>query len=120
MTPLHTIATTVAASRGAGHVGSSGSAGIAHAVWTVVFILALLTIVVCVPIQRRAMNKIAFGRSVFISLTAIIFGFIIALLPWIEATIVAVALFILGYGMMILMAIKSIQHLQHVKSSRRT
>lgn len=91
---------------------------IAHVIWTIVLIAGVVVSIICIPIQRRAMNKIAFGRSMFITWTAIIFGFIIALLPGIPATIIACCLFILGFGMMILMAIKSYQHLQRVKVSK--
>lgn len=91
-----------------------------HILWTIVFILLLLIGGVSIPVQRRAMNKIAFGRSMFISWTAIIFGFIVGLLPGIPATVVAACLFILGIGMMLLMTLKSYQHLERLKRSGRS
>ncbi|MCL6442911.1 MAG: hypothetical protein K6T83_05550 [Alicyclobacillus sp.] len=92
--------------------------GLLHLFWTIVWVVALLIIVVCIPIQHRALNKIAFGRSMFISWTAILMGLIVSLFPSISATVVALVLFIIGFGFMILMAVKSAQHLRRTRPGR--
>lgn len=85
-----------------------------------IVLLGIITIIVCVPIQRRALNKIAFGRSMFISFSAIVMGILVAVLRighnQIAYAIVSLCLFIIGFGMLILMAIKSVQHM---KSNKR-
>jgi len=79
-------------------------------------LLGIIIIIVCIPIQRRALNKIAFGRSMFISFSALVMGVLVAVLRTtntnIAYAIVSFALFIIGFGMLILMAIKSYQHMK--------
>ena len=84
-------------------------------IWRIVLVLAVLTIVVTVPIQYKALNKIAFGRSMFISFMSIIMGLIVAMMPNIPATILATVLFLLGFGMLIFMAVKSVQRMRSVR-----
>lgn len=81
-------------------------------IWRIIFLLAVVIVVVSVPVQYKALNRIAFGRSMFISFTAILMGLIVAMLPSVAATIVAMVLFLLGFGFMALMALKSFQRLR--------
>lgn len=84
-------------------------------IWRVIFLLALLIIIVSVPIQYKALNRIAFGRSMFITFMALLMGMIVAMLPSVAATIVAMVLFLLGFGFMVLMDVKSLQRLRAEK-----
>jgi hypothetical protein len=85
----------------------------------VVGLLALVIMVVCFVLQYKALNRIAFGRSVFISLAAIFMGLMVGMLPTISATIVSIVLLLLGFGMIVFMGYKSYQHLQMVKRQQR-
>lgn len=85
----------------------------------VVGLIALIVIVICIVYQRRALNKIAFGRSMFISWSAIVMGFLVGLLPTMEAAIVSVVLLLLGFGMIVFMGVKSFQHLRQLKYQQR-
>jgi hypothetical protein len=82
-----------------------------HIFREVLFIIAVLIIIPCIVWQRRALNKIAFGRSMFISWSFIIFGWIVGLLPSIEATIFSVILLLFGFLMIVYMGVKSRKHL---------
>jgi uncharacterized membrane protein len=86
----------------------------------VVGLIALIVIVICMMYQRRALNKIAFGRSMFISWSAIVMGFLVGLLPTIEAGVVSVVLLLLGFGMIVFMGVKSFQHLRKLRYQQRT
>jgi uncharacterized membrane protein len=85
----------------------------------VVGLFAIVIMVVCFVFQYRALNRIAFGRSVFISLSAIVMGLMVGMLPTISATIVSIVLLLLGYGMIVFMGYKSYQHLQSAKRQQR-
>ncbi|MBX6353556.1 MAG: hypothetical protein IRZ10_09505 [Thermoflavifilum sp.] len=89
-----------------------------HTWGSVLFVIAVVVAVACVIIQRRALNRIAFGRSMFISWMAILTGLIVGMLPGIAATVVAVILLLLGYGFMVLMAVKSWQRLRSQRTRR--
>ena len=89
--------------------------GVEGVIWRVIFLLALLIIIVSVPIQYKALNRIAFGRSMFITFMALLMGMIVAMLPSVAATIVAMVLFLLGFGFMVLMDVKSLQRLRAEK-----
>ncbi|MCL6548187.1 MAG: hypothetical protein K6T30_04665 [Alicyclobacillus sp.] len=93
-------------------MGGISAATIGRWVLEAIDIAAVLAIVCCVPIQRKAMNPIAFGRSMFISGAAIVTGFIISLIPTVSGAIVGSLLMVLGFGLMILMAVKSYQRLR--------
>lgn len=84
----------------------------------VAWIVAIAGIVWCIVIQRRALNKIAFGRSMFISGMAVLTGLIVGQLPSVAAGIISICLFVIGLGMLVLMAIKSYQHMH--KQGRET
>lgn len=84
-------------------------------IWRLIFLLAVAIVVVSVPLQYKALNRIAFSRSMFISFMAILMGLIVAMLPSAAATIVSMVLFLLGFGFMGLMAIKSLQRLRSEK-----
>lgn len=84
-------------------------------IWRIIFLLAVVIVVVSVPVQFKALNRIAFARSMFISFMAIFMGLIVAMLPSVAATIVAMVLFLLGFGFMALMAVKSFQRLRTEK-----
>ncbi|QQE78970.1 hypothetical protein [Alicyclobacillus sp. SO9] len=83
-----------------------------HILWNTVFVLVVLGFIVGIPIQHRALNKIAFGRSMFITISAILMGLFIGLYPSIAATIVSLVLILIGAGFMALMSLKSYQHLK--------
>ncbi|MBX5437544.1 MAG: hypothetical protein IRZ33_10065 [Alicyclobacillaceae bacterium] len=102
-------------------VGGQTAAQLAWGRWILgaIDVLAVAAIVVCVPVQRRAMNRIAFGRSVFISLAAIVTGFLISLIPTVSAAVVGSLLMVLGFGFMILMGVKSYQHLRRQRDKRQ-
>lgn len=78
----------------------------------VLFIIGVLIIIPCIWWQRRALHKMAFGRSMFISWSFIIFGWIVGLLPSISATIFSVFLLLFGFLMIVYMGVRSRQHLQ--------
>ncbi|MDQ0191292.1 hypothetical protein JI721_06345 [Alicyclobacillus cycloheptanicus] len=84
----------------------------------IAWIVAIAGIIWCIVIQRRALNKIAFGRSMFISGMAVLTGLIVGQLPSIAATIISVCLIVIGLGMLVFMAVKSQQHLR--KRARST
>jgi len=85
--------------------------------WQISFYTVIILSLICIPIQRRAMNKIAFGRSMFITYTAIVMAYVVGVLSRsIAADVVAILLLALGLLMLIFMAVKSIQH---TKSRKR-
>jgi uncharacterized membrane protein len=86
-----------------------------HEWGSVLFVIALAVAAVCVWLQYRALNRIAFGRSMFISGMSILTGLMVGLLPTLSATVVAVALLVLGYGFLVFMAVKSFQRLRSQK-----
>lgn len=85
---------------------------VVHILQVIGWLVAIAGIVWCIVIQKRALNKIAFGRSMFISGMAVLMGLIVGMLPGLAASIIAICLFIIGLGMLVLMAIKSYQRLQ--------
>jgi len=80
-----------------------------------VFVLAIVVIVLCVWVQYQALNQIAFGRSMFISGMSLIMGLIVGQIPSVAASVVSVALLVIGFGMLIFMGIKSAQRLRKVR-----
>ena len=84
-----------------------------HTFWQAAFWVMIIASIICLPIQRKALNKIAFGRSVFITYTAILMGYIIGILATtIAANILGIVLYVLGVAMLIFMAVKSVQRLR--------
>lgn len=79
-------------------------------------LIGIVVAIICIPIQRRALNKIAFGRSMFITFTAIILGVLIVAIGSAEQSpasqIVGTLLILIGYAMLIFMAVKSLQRLR--------
>lgn len=102
---------STAAAAHAGH-------GVVWWIYTVIWILFIVSLIVFIPSQRRAMNKIAFGRSMFISAAAIVLGLFVAIRPGIGYAIVAIFLFLMGWGMIVFMGIKSYQHLRRVRNRK--
>ncbi len=47
-------------------------------------------------------------------------GFLVGLLPTIEAGVVSVVLLLLGFGMIVFMGMKSFQHLRKLRNRQRT
>lgn len=93
-----------------------------HILKEIIFVVAVLIIIPCIWWQRRALNKIAFGRSMFISWSFIIFGWIVGLLPNAAATIFSVILLLSGFAMIAFMGLRSRKHLQsrrYQQSTRR-
>lgn len=89
-----------------------------HTLWNVVFVVVVVGLIICVPIQFRALNRIAFGRSMFISGMSLLTGLFIGLFPSIGATIVSLFLIVLGMGFLVLMSVKSVQHMRMVKEKK--
>jgi Ca2+/Na+ antiporter len=89
-----------------------------HILLSILVTVAIVITVASVVIQRRALNKIAFGRSMFISFSAIFFGLFVGLLPTLPAAIVSILFLLLGFGFLVFMAIKSAQHLKAVKGTK--
>lgn len=84
--------------------------------WQISFYTVIILSLICIPIQRRAMNKIAFGRSMFITYTAIVMAYVVGVLSRsIAADVIAILLLLLGLLMLIFMAVKSIQHIKSRK-----
>jgi len=82
-------------------------------------LLGIVIILICVPIQRKALNKIAFSRSMFITFTAIIMGILINVLTMnLKGELVGSLLIALGFAMLIFMAVKSLQHMKSVKQMK--
>jgi uncharacterized membrane protein len=81
-----------------------------------VVLIGIIVVLICIPIQRRALNKIAFGRSMFITFAAILMGIFIAVVGSGEHSIVSILvgwiLVLLGYLMLVYMAVKSFQRLR--------
>ncbi|QSO50857.1 hypothetical protein JZ785_18450 [Alicyclobacillus curvatus] len=91
-----------------------------HMFWQIAFWAMLVASVVCIPIQRRALNKIAFGRSLFITYTAILMGYVIGVLATsIAADIMGIALYLLGMAMLLFMAVKSLHRLREKREQRQ-
>jgi ABC-type multidrug transport system fused ATPase/permease subunit len=85
-------------------------------VWGILAALMVLCCIVCIPIQHRALNRIAFGRSMFITFALILFGlFMVVVATNVAAVILGALLVVIGYGFMILVAVKSYQRLQGAK-----
>ena len=84
-----------------------------HTFWQAAFWAMVVASIICIPIQRKALNKIAFGRSLFITYTAILMGYIVGVIATtIAADIMGVVLYLLGMLMLIFMAVKSVQRLR--------
>lgn len=80
--------------------------------WQISFYIVIILSLVCIPIQRRAMNKIAFGRSMFITYTAIVMAYVVGVLSRsIAADVIAILMLLLGLVMLVFMAVKSIPHM---------
>ncbi|MCL6455126.1 MAG: hypothetical protein K6T78_16090 [Alicyclobacillus sp.] len=81
--------------------------------WQVAFYVVICLSLVCIPIQHRALNRIAFGRSMFITYTAIVMAYLVGVLSRsVPADIIAVLLLVLGLCMLVFMAAKSLQHMR--------
>lgn len=81
--------------------------------WQIAFYAVIVLSILCIPVQRRALNKIAFGRSMFIAYTGIVMGYMLGVLSTsIATTVLAVVIFLLGIAMLMFMALKSIQRLR--------
>ena len=65
------------------HIGHT----VLHVLLSILVTVAIVITVASVVIQRRALNKMAFGRSMFISFSAIFFGLFVGLLPTLPAAI---------------------------------
>lgn len=92
-----------------------------HTFWQIAFWVMLIASIICIPVQRRALNKIAFGRSLFITYTAILMGYIVGVLATtIAADIMGIVLYLLGMVMLIFMAVKAWQRLRYQKQLNRT
>ena len=91
-----------------------------HTFWQIAFFAMLVASVICIPIQRRALNKIAFGRSLFITYTAILMGYIVGVLATtVAADIMGIVLYVLGMAMLLFMAVKSFQRLRETREQRQ-
>jgi hypothetical protein len=90
-----------------------------HILWNIVFIVVFAGLIICIPIQFRVLNRIAFGRSMFISGMAILTGLFIGLYPSVAATVVSLFLVLLGMVFMVFMSVKSVQHMRHVRNKQR-
>lgn len=91
-----------------------------HTFWQIAFFAMLVASVICIPIQRRALNKIAFGRSLFITYTAILMGYIVGVLATtVAADIMGIVLYVLGMAMLLFMAVKSFQRLRGKREQRQ-
>lgn len=86
--------------------------------WLIPVFLFVLFIVCCV-IQFRAMNRIAFGRSIFISTMFLLMGFIVAISSMSPARYVSWFLFVCGYGFLLFMTVQSVLHVQKNKQNQR-
>lgn len=79
-------------------------------------LIGIIIVIICVPIQRRALNRIAFGRSMFITFAAIIMGIFVAAVGSGESSIVSIIigliLVLIGYLMLVFMAVKSVQRMR--------
>ncbi|MCL6517930.1 hypothetical protein [Alicyclobacillus sp.] len=87
--------------------------------WDAVKVAFILFVLWCIWMQRRAMHRTAFGRSMFISWTAVLMGFLVGLLPTISAAVVSIVLLITGFGMMIVLGLKSWARLRKTRSTPR-
>ncbi len=88
----------------------------------IVFILTVIAVVmvaICVPLQYRALHRVAANRSIFISGMSILMGLIVGMYPSIAATVVSLFLILLGLAFILLMGIKSYQRLQMVKQAEK-
>ncbi|WP_029422152.1 hypothetical protein [Alicyclobacillus macrosporangiidus] len=83
--------------------------------WDAVKLLFIAFLLWCVWMQWRAMHRIAFGRSMFISWTAVLMGFLVGLLPTVSAAVVSILLLITGFGMMAVLGVKSWQRLRRAR-----
>ncbi|WP_067934501.1 hypothetical protein [Alicyclobacillus kakegawensis] len=87
--------------------------------WTALALLLVVCLAVCIPIQHRALNRIAFGRSMFITFALILFGlFLVAVATGLAAVVLGAMLMALGYGFLIFIAVKSYQRLRQVTCPR--
>jgi hypothetical protein len=84
--------------------------------WDAVKLLFIAFLLWCVWMQWRAMHRIAFGRSMFISWTAVLMGFLVGLLPTVSAAVVSILLLVTGCGMMAVLGVKSWQRLRRSRT----
>ncbi|GMA50724.1 hypothetical protein GCM10025857_20810 [Alicyclobacillus contaminans] len=80
-------------------------------------LLVLVLAAASIYAQWRAMHRTAFIRSMFISWSAVVMGWLVGLLPTIAAAIVSIPLLLFGFGMMAVLGMKS---WQVVRARRRT
>lgn len=86
----------------------------------IVFVLTAISVImiaVCVPLQYRALNRVAANRSIFISGMSILMGLIVGMYPSIAATVISLLLILLGLAFILFMGVKSFQRLQMVKQT---
>lgn len=89
--------------------------------WQTAFWVMVVASIICIPIQRRAMNKIAFGRSLFITYTAIVMGYVVGVLSTsIAADIMGILLYLLGLVMLLFMAARSWQRLRERRKRQQS
>lgn len=82
---------------------------VADLLWGIAFIV----LVICIMIQRRALNRIAFGRSMFISGMSFLVSFIVVLAPPNPAVWVLFVFFqLLGWVFLIFMTIRSLRRMR--------
>ncbi|MCY0902086.1 MAG: hypothetical protein OWU32_07865 [Firmicutes bacterium] len=75
--------------------------------------VALVVLVICVVIQRRALNRIAFGRSMFISGMSFVVSFVVMIAPPSAGVWVLFGLFeLFGWTFLIFMTVRSIARLR--------
>lgn len=80
---------------------------------TVVWIVAIVAVIVCVVIQRRALNRIAFGRSMFISGMAFLCSFIVAFtVPSAAVWVVFIFFQLLAWVFLVFMTIRSVRYMR--------
>ena len=79
----------------------------------VLWFIGFIVLVVCIVIQRRALNKIAFGRSMFITGMSFLCSFIVAITPPSPEVWVLFAFFqALAWVFLVFMTLRSWRHIQ--------
>lgn len=80
----------------------------------IVWGVALVVLGVCVVIQRKALNRIAFGRSMFISGMSFVVSFVVIIAPPSVGVWVLFGFFeLFGWAFLIFMTVRSIARLRH-------
>ena len=81
--------------------------------WNWVWIAAIAVLIACIVIQRRALNAIAFGRSMFISGMAFVCSFVVSLTVPSAAVWIVFAFFqVLGWSFLLFMTYRSLRHMR--------